>query len=597
MAAAPSYFDRKPPSSNRPGLSHLQQDPSSPLTPQRNFSSTFSSPSISYRNEEESFVFELGSRHLSAGIAGETRPRCTLSFGPEDSRRVGDYRRWLPEYKKVIRTQRESEWSQDYELWRMDLREVDLGLVEDKIERAVREAHIKYFLMDQKPRRLVLVLPSIMPHQLLSSVLSSIFLNFQFPSITLFSTPILHTIAAGCRSSLVVDIGWAETVLTAVYEYREVKQTRTTRATKSILLQMVRMLARQDEPAMKILAEGYYEALVQADFDVVEDVTARMAWCPKKKAEPGASNIQDRPTRVRKGRKKRMEPILEEDAVGDAENDVGTEAQNADSSQEQMDTEDPIIAIPSPFTPGKTLDVPFSYFALPVETALLADGKPTRQLDDHEQAVHLLMFKTLLGLPTDVRSLCMSRIIITGGGSNIPGLKTRLLDEVSALVEERGWGGVEGEAADKRRQRLKEISHNLQKREGVENWPKKESKASLEDSSRAELVPSAASLQEQIHDEITRKLERDRIKGSKPAVSAVIRGVESLGAWAGGSLLAGLKVKGVVDIERDAFLQHGLAGARKEADSSGTQHRQSVGPNIARGGIQERSGWTLGAWA
>ena len=587
MAAAPSYFDRKPSSSNRPGLSHLQQDPSSPLTPQRNFSSAFSSPSISYRNEEESFVFELGSRHLSAGVAGETCPRCTLSFGPEDSRRVGDYRRWLPDYKKVIRKQTESEWGQEYELWRMDLRDVDLGLVGDKIERAVREAHIKYFLVDQKPRRLVLVLPSIMPHQLLSSVLSSIFLNFQFPSITLFSTPILHTTAAGCRSSLVVDIGWAETIITALYEYREVKQTRTTRATKKILLQMVRTLAQHDNgSAMKSGAEDTDEASVRADIDIVEDVTSRIAWCPKKKAKPSPSNVQNQPRRPQKDRI--LQPIQEEDQVEDTE----------DGSQDQVETQDLIITAPSPFVPGETLDVPFSYFGTPVETALLDEDKATRDLDDHEQTVHLLMFKTLLALPTDVRAVCMSRIIITGGGSNIPGLKTRLLDEVSALVADRGWDGVEGQAADERRRRLKEISANPQKRDTVKNWPKKGRRASPEESSHADKpAVSAAAMQDQVHDEITQKLERDRMKGAKPTVSGVIRGVESLGAWAGGSLVASLKVKGVVDIERDAFLQHGLAGARKDADGSGTQHRQSVGPNIARGGVPERPGWTLGAWA
>ena len=576
MAAAPSYFDRKP-SSNRPGLSHLQQDPNSPKTPQRNFSSAFSSPSLSYRNEEESFVFEMGSRHLSAGIAGEASPRCTLSFGPEDSRRVADYRRWLPHYQKVIRKQKVSEWGWEYELWRMDLREVNLGLVEDKIERAVREAHIKYFLVDQKPRRLVLVLPSIMPHQLLSSVLSSIFLNFQFPSITLFSAPILHTVAAGCRSSLVVDIGWAETVVTAIYEYREVKQTRTTRATKTILLQMVSMLKQYDNQlAEKTAAEDSDEASVQADVDIVEEVTARMAWCPKKVAKSNSPSGQHLPAPLQKVQA--LDTILEEDL---AETTKGKQ--------------DPIVTVPSPFFHNRTLDVPFSHFGIPVEIALLATGKATRDLDDNEQAVHLLIFRTLLTLHPDTRASCVSRIIITGGGSNIPGLKTRLLDEVSALVEERGWQGVEGKAADDRRRRLREISPN-QQHDSAKNELKAGDTAAVEPSGPKPAVPAA--LQEQIYDEITQKLDRDRIKGTKPAVLGVIRGVESLGAWAGGSLLASLKVKGVVDIERDTFLQHGLTGARKEAENSGAlQHRQSVGPNIARGGIPERQGWTLGAWA
>ena len=243
MTTAAGYFDRKPSSSFRPGLSHLQQDPSSsPHTPQRTFSSAFSSPSISYRIEEEALVFDFGTRHFSAGFAGETTPRCMLGFGPEESRRVGDYRRWLPNYKRNIRRQGENDWGRDHELWRMDLREVELGLVEDKIERAVREAYNKYLLLDVKSRRLLLVLPSVMPHQLLSSILSTIFVNFQHPIVALFSTPMVHVAGAGCRSGLVVDIGWSETTVTAIYEYREVQQSRTTRAMKRVTLDMVRTL-------------------------------------------------------------------------------------------------------------------------------------------------------------------------------------------------------------------------------------------------------------------------------------------------------------------------------------------------------------------
>ncbi|KAL8692519.1 MAG: hypothetical protein Q9224_003939, partial [Gallowayella concinna] len=224
MPTAAGYFDRKSNSATRPGLAHLQADPSSPHTPQRTFSSAFSSPSVSYRAEEEVLVFELGARHLSAGLVGESKPRCRLGFGPEDSRRVGDYRAYYPEYQdRPRKRKRDYKWGEDHELWRMDLRGVDLGLVEDKIERAVREAYTKYLLLDSKNKRLVLVLPSLMPHRLLSSILSSIFSNFQTPSITLLSSPALNIAAAGCRAGLVVDIGWDETVITSVYDFREIK--------------------------------------------------------------------------------------------------------------------------------------------------------------------------------------------------------------------------------------------------------------------------------------------------------------------------------------------------------------------------------------
>lgn len=583
MTTAAGYFDRKPSSTIRPGLSHLQQDPSSPHTPQRTFSSAFSSPSISYRAEEDALVFDFGTRHFSAGFAGEPTPRCTLGFGPEESRRVGDYRRWLPGYKKIISRQEDIDWGREHELWRMDLREVDLGLVEDKIERAVREAYNKYLLLDVKSRRILLVLPSVLPHQLLSSILSTVFVNFQNPSITLYSHPIVHTAAAGCRSSLVVDIGWSETTVTAVYEYREVQQSRSARAMKRVTVDMVKML---QQPSSNPMAERATKDVntIEADFDIAEEITTRMAWCL-----PTRGNV-DRNT------------SYHEELV---------EALNRTSiAEDPISQENPINVIPSPFNTSEDLSIPFSSFAIPVESALLATSHPRHTFDDEEQPLPILIFNSLLRLPPDVRAICMSYIIITGGGSNIPGLKCRLLNEVSTLFKERGWDPVQGKAAEDTRKKLREISLNRNIRPPKQK-PKNAEGDNTEDDetprgsptlkpstslimSGLALAPSSASQQPQTPDPIQDKLRKARMKGTKPIASGVIRGVESLGAWAGGSLLANLRVRGVVEIDRDTFLAQGLTGARKSGDGekAGAQLGRGIGAERER----EKGGLTLGGW-
>jgi hypothetical protein len=81
------------------------------------------------------------------------------------------------------------------------------------------------------------------------------------------------------------------------------------------------------------------------------------------------------------------------------------------------------------------------------------------------------------------------------------------------------------------------------------------------------------------------------------AVGGVIRGVETLGAWAGASLVAQQRVKGIVEIERERYLQHGLQGASREKEISVVQQRQSMGPGLAKGAGSERASWTLGVWA
>lgn len=434
-----------------------------------------------------------------------------------------------------------------------------MGIVEDKIERAVREAFTKYLLLDSKSRRLLVILPSVMPHQLLSTLLSTLFNNFQIPIITLLSPSILSTVAAGCRSSLIVDIGWRETILTAVYDYREVCQTRTTRAMSMVTLEMDRLLKiydrhnKKDAPLTAVETSKDEEAAtLSTGFDRAEEVTTRMAWCKSRETNGGASSkSQD------------LLDDLKQISIVEDENDRPSDG--------------PTISIPSPSFPSQSISIPFSQFAQPVETSLLAASKRKYDLDDHEQPLHTLLYNTLLTLPPDVRSVCMSRIIITGGGSNIPGLKPRLLDELSAIVKERGWDPVRGKAADERRRRLKDISANPQ-------VPLRTDEEVPEDPST---ILSAA-VAPQVTDPFEEKLRRERNKDSKGTVSGVIRGVVTLGAWTGGSLIANLRIKGVVEIEKDSFLQHGLAGARREAEASNVQQK------VVRG---ERAGWTLGAWA
>jgi hypothetical protein len=118
--------------------------PSSPHTPTRGISSNFGSPSA-LRAEEDCVVVEIGNRYLRAGFARDALPKAVIGFGPEEQRRPGDHRRWALGYDTEWRTRVPAgkKWGETHELWDLDLREVDLGLVGDKIERSMREAFSK----------------------------------------------------------------------------------------------------------------------------------------------------------------------------------------------------------------------------------------------------------------------------------------------------------------------------------------------------------------------------------------------------------------------------------------------------------------------
>jgi hypothetical protein len=132
-----SVANIRSPTSANPGA------PAGPHTPLRNISSTLGSPSA-LRAEEEVVILEFGSRYIRAGFAGDAVPKAVIDFGPEEQRRAGDYSRWDTGHDKSFLGRREGNaWGEVHELWRPDLRGLDLGLVGDKIDRAVRDAFTK----------------------------------------------------------------------------------------------------------------------------------------------------------------------------------------------------------------------------------------------------------------------------------------------------------------------------------------------------------------------------------------------------------------------------------------------------------------------
>jgi hypothetical protein len=104
----------------------------------------FGSPS-SLRADEETLIVELGTRYLRIGLSGEGSPKATLSSGPSDQRRTGDFTTWLQHASREedANASPNDQWSTRYENWAPDIRSMDLGLVADKLERAMRDALCK----------------------------------------------------------------------------------------------------------------------------------------------------------------------------------------------------------------------------------------------------------------------------------------------------------------------------------------------------------------------------------------------------------------------------------------------------------------------
>jgi hypothetical protein len=313
----------------------------------------------------------------------------------------------------------------------------------------------------------------------------------------------------------------------------------------------------------------------EVSFEEAEEVLTRVGWC---KANP-------RVNRRTLYFPAREAPVLEE-------------------FEDAVESPPPAVAVPFPkHTPPTELQIPFASLAKPAENALFASDMTLSEFDDEDLPLHYLVYRTLVQLPVDVRRLCMSRIIITGGVSAMPGLKTRLLGELEALVSIRGLDPVRsyGKASAAHEERMRKQRRDQEQRQEEAELRQEEGEDTIADSLDPDAPPPfiPAGLRDPEVDSMDVKMANLAIRNGPPAACAtggIVRGVESLGAWAGGSLVAQQRIKGIVEIERERYLQHGLQGASREKEVSVVQQRQSMGPGLAKG-AGERASWTLGVWA
>jgi len=505
---------------------------------------------------------------MRAGISGEGQPRCKLNFGLGQQRRAGDYGD-KPEEVRTSEDESELEesWGKRQELWSLDLHNLDLGLVDDKIERALRTAITNHILVmdDAKRRSYILVVPTGTPQALLSRILMNMFSSMPPPStVTLFPVPIASMVAAGLRSALVVDIGWAETVITGVYEYREILSRRSSRGMKKLSWEVSSML-------LSILSQTQNDEKSQKytpSFEEVEEIVMRMIWCRK----------------------------------------AGSQDQGSISTSIDHD-----ILIPLNTKPVSNVTIPFERFAIPTEASFFPTSTTTDRYDDNETPLPQLIYNTLLALPMDVRHTCLQRVIFTGGGSHIPGLKTRLLAEVTHLIETRGWDPVNnyGSAAHVLRRHQVQHPDALDVGQRIEEATNKD--VNPDSTTPAHLQPPLA---DPILATIHRRASQMATLSARPIASSSndtpsprLRSVATLGAWAGASLIAGLRIKGLVEIERERFLQYGLIGPEREEPRARTTGIAGVGvprqvsygsvvtPGPGHGLGRARHGWSLDVWA
>ncbi|KKA27466.1 hypothetical protein TD95_001988 [Thielaviopsis punctulata] len=560
-------------------------DRTTPSTPSRTTTATFSSPST-LRAEEDLVIVELGSRFVRVGFAGDNAPKARLQLAPDQQRRIGDFRVFLPGYHDAWRKRPTGkDWGKDYELWQYNLREANLGLIHDKLERVLRDAFSRLLLIDSRPRRMAIIVPSMLPLPLLSTTLEILFKRFHSPTVSLLSSPVMATIGAGVRSGLVVDMGWNETVVTSIYEYREVRCTRSVRAGKMLIEELHKLLHDEliKHRYLKDKGEGDSDEHV-VSFEEVEEVANRLMWCraSEKSAAKNKSKSEGLPT------------VQEQD---ETEDDTDTDSPRSASNDHCIEV--PLRSVGS----HCRINLSFARLADVCEGTFLDDQRSAASsFDDNELPLHLLIYNHLLRLPLDVRAICMARIMFVGGNSRIIGLKGRIYDELLALVEARGWNPVTGRGAE-----AYKTNPKLRRTGSSAGVSPKTPTATTPPAGTTPVTPTTPG-DGVWHDAANATAEEDKIevaiqktKGPAP-VQGQMRALESIGAWCGASLACHLKVMAIAGVDREVWLQTGLAGAVRTSEVDFKSQSQRLSMGMGSGGlmraaanIQEKN-WTLGAW-
>ena len=339
----------------------------------------------------------------------------------------------------------------------------------------------------------------MLPTPLVEIAVKVLFSHFTHPPrVVLLTAPVMATVGAGLRDSVVVDIGWEETVVTAVGEYKVVLERRTARAGKAATRDVARVL--NDQAKAQIVGPENGVGLEDA-----EDVLRRVCWC---RSREQVTSKTDRTIRI------------------------------------------PLTSSTS--TSSSAIDIPRARLAESTETILLGFTSTTaaERPDDNDLPLPQVIFNVLLALPVDLRAICLSRLIVTGGLSNLPGLKRRILQDLQHLIATRGWDPVSsyGSATVHHRHVLAERDANV--RPLATDLEPRTPTQEMEFGAQ----PVAGQRQhDDKGDAVTMKAERRVPK--RVAERDGLRGVETSGAWAGASLVASLRVKGVHELEREDFLK------------------------------------------
>ncbi|KAK9378099.1 uncharacterized protein V2V93DRAFT_389169 [Kockiozyma suomiensis] len=210
-------------------------------------SSPVSSPSNRQAFAEAPVILDIGCRGIRAGLAGGRTPICDVA----------------------VLNDRET-------FWPLDRRRGDEQMTNDLLQATLTEIYYRYLLIDGRSRKVVVLERPGLADWIKNSINFTLFNSLQSISVTFVLAPVCATIAAGTSSALVVDIGWHETTITPIYDYKPIIGgiCSTTRAASEL---------------HSLVSDALFDSTgVRPSFSEIEDFIARAVYLPRNPSPPSS---------------------------------------------------------------------------------------------------------------------------------------------------------------------------------------------------------------------------------------------------------------------------------------------------------------------
>ncbi|KAK7504157.1 hypothetical protein BaRGS_00004461 [Batillaria attramentaria] len=146
---------------------------------------------LSYSDDKNVYIIDLGSAYTKCGLAGETGPRCIIPSTVKNTRTGQVSRIW------------------DYN---------STAELHENLKELLSVLIFRYLLMSPKDKRVVVVESLLCPSEFRDCLAKVLFRHFEVGSVLFAPGHVLSLLTLGSACGLVMDVGYRETLVIPVYE-------------------------------------------------------------------------------------------------------------------------------------------------------------------------------------------------------------------------------------------------------------------------------------------------------------------------------------------------------------------------------------------